>query len=140
MIELFFSLYKLVVFAALGRWYDDVNAGKISPFKVSLVWFLVSITLFLLMLRATVEISKICYIGFACHAMLISIMYLITNDHEDYCKNAGIWIGWMTGLLMITGFLTLAMDYPKTKDVLNPMLIGCAAATVPDMLKRKRRI
>ena len=139
MIELFFALYKLVAFAAINRWYDDIGAGKVSPFKVSLVYFLLGISMFLLMFVSSVETSKIVHSGFGCHAILIAMMYLITNDHEEYHKGAGVWIAWLTRCIVLTGLLTLAMDYSNTKTTFNSFFIGYAAATVPDMLKRKIR-
>lgn len=89
------------------------------------------------MFVSTVEISKICCAGLACHAMLISVVYLIENNHHKYHKGAGVWIAWMTRFIMLTSLLTLAMDYSNTKNLVNGLILGYAAAAVPDMFKRK---
>ena len=41
--DLILSLSKLWIGSVLGRWTDDVNAGKVPPIYVSLIYFLLAI-------------------------------------------------------------------------------------------------
>lgn len=128
----------MVLSAALGQWHDDVDAGKVSPFRVSMVYFTVGTGLYFIMLTSTVFATKICCGAFGSHTILISVVYQIENDHQKYQKEAAVWIGCLTRLLTWTGILTLAMDFPDTKPFLYPFCIGYAAATIHNRSARKK--
>ena len=77
--------------------------------------------------------------AFACHLTLIGAVHMITNDCEKYKRDAKIWIDSMTLLMAVTGFLTLAMDYPNTKSTLHLLIIGFATGFLGAMLDPRRR-
>lgn len=133
--EFFLALFRMVMFAILDRWYDDVAAEKVSPFNVSSVFFMAGLALMLLMLKYQGAMTKFCLGVLGFHLFFVSAMYLTTNDHKEYNKGAGAWISVMTRCLGITGFCTLAMDYSNTKNILYPFAIGYAAAVLSDVKK-----
>lgn len=135
--ELFIGFYQIVVAAMLGRWADNVDAGKISPISVSLFYFLFAMVCIIGFRASTTTTLKMFYTAFGCNMVLISYVYLITNDHEKYHREAGAWISCLMGCFMVTAILTLVMDYSNTKTLLIYYLLGIASFCVPQFFKRR---
>lgn len=128
----------MFVLAVVGDSSEKINAGKVPINLVVLLWFLMGITLLMLCLRSTVYATKIFCVGWGCHALLISAIYKITNDHQKFHDDPAVWIGWMTRLIIGTGFLILIMDYSKTKSMFNSVFIGYFAAVLHTWIQRRK--
>ena len=131
MIELFIGLYHIVIAASLGRWFYDVNAGKIPPICVSITYLFFAVGCTLGFYVSTTVTQKMFYTGLGCNMLLISFVYQITNDHEEYHKEAGVWIAILTRCFMVTAIFTLAMDLSNTMVLLRAYILGIASACIP---------
>jgi len=90
------------------------------------------------MFISTVEIERVFCGGLGCHFTLIGVVHLITNDSEKYEKDPKIWVNSMSLLIGITGVLALVMDYPNTKSILHPIIIGFATGFLGGIFDMRR--
>ena len=76
------------------------------------------------------ETSKFVSAAFACYFVFTGVVHLITNDYEKYKKDAETFLDAMLYLIVGSGALLLVIDYPNTKQMLHPFIIGFAIAIV----------
>ena len=136
--ELLWGLYNLILATAFGRWFELERTGKVSPFAVSLFYFLFAMECLAVVLISDVATTKLCFSAFGSFSVLISILYRLDNNHEKYQQGAGVWIADLGILMGVTGYLMMAMDYANTKRLLNVTLLGAAGGIVTKYLKRWR--
>ena len=122
--DLFSQLIPMIVALGFVYWYRKVDSPGVSPFKASLFYFFVAMAFIFQMLWYTAETTKIFCGVLASHFIFVAAVHLITNDSEKYQQEASIWVTGLTGLMMGTGVLMLAMDYSNTKSVLNLLIVG----------------
>ena len=80
------------------------------------------------------ENQKIFCGALASQSIFIAAVHLITNDSEKYLQKASVWVNVLTGLIIGTGVLMLAMDYSNTKSVFNPLIAGFVLGSLGAML------
>ena len=143
MSELFIQLIGVVITLLIAYCFFKAHQPTRPPFRASVYSFILAIV-FILVFIVGMLISPLMGIemalcgAFACHFTLIGAVHLITNDCEKYERDAKIWIDSMTLLMAITGFLTLVMDYPNTKSVLHPLVIGFVGGFLGSVLDARR--
>ena len=137
-IELTFYHYSLKRTHNLGlegglnfRWQYRSN---VTPFKASFFYLVVAIAFIFVMLWYTSKTIKIFSALFSSYLIFVSAVHLITNDSDNYQREASVWVNGMLGLITITGVLTLAIDYSNTKPLLKPMVLGFAGVGFRDSL------
>ena len=108
------------------------------PFKVSIYNFILAVLFTFMMLAPTTGIEKVIGGAFACQFTLAGAVHLIINDRDEYKKEAKIWINSMTVLMGITSVLMLVMDYPNTKWILRPLIVGFATGFFGGLLDPRR--
>ena len=128
--ELFTQLFNIVLIGTIGYWYWKVNRPQAYPFKVSIYNFVYAVGGILLIFFSTAETVKFVAAAFACYFAFTGAVHLITNDYETYKKDAETFLDSMLYLIVGTGALILVMDYPNTKQMLPPFIIGFAAAFI----------
>ena len=143
MSELFIQLIGVVITLLIAYCFFKAHQPTIPPFRASVYSFILAIVFILVfilvMLRSPPVGIEMALCGvFACHFTLIGAVHLITNDCEKYERDAKIWINTVTLLMAITGFLTLVMDYPNTKSVLHPLVLGFVGGFLGSVLDARR--
>ena len=137
MSELFSELIPMIVALGFVYWWRKVDRSDISPFKASLFYFFTAIAFIGQIFWYTAETTKIFCGGLASQFIFIAAVHLITNDSKKYQREASIWVTGLTGLMMGTGVLMLAIDYSNTKSLLNPLIIGFVGGFLGAMLDAK---
>lgn len=128
--ELFTRLFNIVLIGTIGYWYWKVNRPKSYPFKISIYNFVFAVGCILLIFFSTAKTAKFVSAAFACYFAFTGAVHLITNDYEKYKKDAETFLDSMLYLIVGTGALILVIDYPNTKQMLHPFIIGFAIAIV----------
>ena len=141
--ELLIQLIGVVITLLIAYCCFKAHEPTRPPFRASVYSFILAIVFILVfilvMFMSPLVGVEMAFCGaFACHFTLIGAVHLITNDCEKYERDAKIWINSMTLLMAITGFLTLVMDYPNTKSVLHPLVIGFVGGFLGSMLDARR--
>ena len=136
--DLFSQLIPMIFALGFAYWWHKVETSYISPFKASLFYFFTAIAFALGMFLYTSETLRIFCGGLASYFVFVAVVHLITNDSETYQREASVLVMGLTGLMMGTGVLTLAMDYSNTKSVLNLFIIGFVSGSLGAVLESRR--
>ena len=128
--ELFTRLFNIVLIGAISYWYWKVNRPQAYPLKVGIYNFIFAAGGIFLNFFSTAETAKIVSAAFACYFAFTGTVHLITNDYEKYKQDAETFLDVMLYLIVGTGALLLVIDYPNTKQMLHPFIIGFAIAFV----------
>lgn len=115
-----------------------MDEPNVYPFKVSLFYFFTAIAFILQIFWYSAETTKIFCGGLASRFIFVAAVHLIMNDSETYHRGASVWVMGLTGFMMGTGVLMLAMDYSNTKSVLNPLIIGFVGGFLGATLESRR--
>lgn len=136
--DLFSQLIPIIVALGFVYWWHKVDSPNATPFKASLFYFFTAIIFIVKMFGDTAETTKIFCGGLASHFIFVAALHLVTNDSETYHREASVWVFGLTGLVMGTGALMLAMDYSNTQALLNPLIIGFVSGSLGSLLNARR--
>lgn len=136
--DLFSQLIPMIVALGFVYWWRKVDRTDISPVKASLFYLFTAITFMGQIFWYPAETTKIFCGGLASHFIFIAAVHLVTNDSEKYQREVSGWVMGLTGLMMGTGALMLAVDYSNTKSLLNPLIIGFVGGSLGAMLDARR--
>jgi hypothetical protein len=128
----------MIVALGFVYWWRKVDEPNVSPFKASLFYFFIAIAFIFQIFWYPEETTKVFCGGLASHFIFVATVHLITNDSERYHQEASVWVTELTGLMFGTGVLMLALDYSKTKSLLNPVIIGFVGGFLGHLLDPRR--
>ena len=141
--ELFSQLIGVVITLSMAYCCFKAHESKSSPVRASVCSFIAAVPCIFFVFISTVETVQTVQVfcgGLGCHFTLIGAVHLITDDCEKYEKDAKVWVNSMSLLIGITGVLALVMDYPSTKSILHPLIIGFATGFFGVMLDPRRKL
>ena len=117
------KLYYILMTVVTATWVNRANAGKVSPYNVSKVFFAVSLSVLSLCLLPVPGISKLFYMTCAC-LCLITAISVRKDPTEATLEDLKAWMRVLIICLVGTYLARLIMDYSNFKQEFERLIIA----------------